>query len=204
MFVLAGVVLWTSWSTSYRMSNSDECMGVIGEALQLHAVYKKAVFFCYKSRENPYQHCKSRKNPYQYYKSCENLYQVLQVMCATSEHAMKSKVRMINQYHHTTKLYWKKIPLICCHWYCYSCCTLVTIQPATNSCSWYSFVLWWYLYSIVMYYQCTTVIVHAYMQYCIVHVIPINMYYVYLLLYRWRWVWLWGAIGRRAIATEPM
>ena len=53
-------------------------MGVNGEALQLHAVYKK-------SRENPYQYCKSRENPYQ----------VLQVTCAASERAMKSKVRMI-------------------------------------------------------------------------------------------------------------
>ena len=38
---------------------------------------------------------KSRKNPYQYYKSRENPYQVLQVTCAVSECAMKSKVRMI-------------------------------------------------------------------------------------------------------------
>ena len=36
----------------------------------------------YKSRENPYQYCKSRENPYQ----------VLQVTCAASERAMKSKV----------------------------------------------------------------------------------------------------------------
>ena len=45
-------------------------MGVNGEALQLHTVYRK-VFFYYKSCENPYQ----------YYKSREDLYQVLQVMC---------------------------------------------------------------------------------------------------------------------------
>ena len=45
-----------------------------GEALQLYAVSKK---------------------PYFYFKSRENLYQVLQVMCAASERAMKSKVRMI-------------------------------------------------------------------------------------------------------------
>ena len=38
-------------------------MGVNGEALQLHAVYKKLYFY------------------YRYYKSRENLYQVLQVMC---------------------------------------------------------------------------------------------------------------------------
>ena len=49
-------------------------MGVNGEVLQLHAVYKK---------------------PYFYYKSCENPYQVLQVMCAVSEGAMKLKVCMI-------------------------------------------------------------------------------------------------------------
>ena len=47
---------------------------VNGEALQLHAVYKK---------------------PYFYYNPREDLYQVLQVTCAASEHAMKSKVHMI-------------------------------------------------------------------------------------------------------------
>ena len=45
-----------------------------GEALQPYAVYKKLYF---------------------YFKSRENLYQVLQVMCAASECAMKSKVHMI-------------------------------------------------------------------------------------------------------------
>ena len=59
-------------------------MGVNGEALQLHAVYKKPYFF----------YCKSRENPYQYYKSHENPYQVLQVTHAASERPMKSKVRM--------------------------------------------------------------------------------------------------------------
>ena len=53
-------------------------------------------------------YCKSRENPYQYYKSRENLYQVLQVTRAASERAMKSKVCIINHYHHSTKLYWKK------------------------------------------------------------------------------------------------
>ena len=45
----------------------------------------KSRILYYKSRENPYQYCKSRENPYQ----------VLQVTCAASERAMKSKVRMI-------------------------------------------------------------------------------------------------------------
>ena len=45
----------------------------------------KSRIFYYKSRENPYQYCKSR----------ENLYQVLQVTCAASERAMKSKVHTI-------------------------------------------------------------------------------------------------------------
>ena len=78
----------------YHTSNSRECMGVNGEALQLHAVYKSCIFYC-KSRENPYQYYKSRENPYQYFKSRENLYQVLQVTRAASERAMKSKVHMI-------------------------------------------------------------------------------------------------------------
>ena len=60
-------------------------MGVNEEALQLHAVYKKPCFFYYKSRKNLYQYCKLRKN----------LYQVLQVTCAASDRAMKSKVHMI-------------------------------------------------------------------------------------------------------------
>ena len=69
-------------------------MGANGEALQLHAVYKKP--YC-KSRKNPYQYYKSRENPYQYYKSRENPYPVMQVTRAASEHAMKSiaKVRMM-------------------------------------------------------------------------------------------------------------
>ena len=50
-------------------------MGVNGEALQLHVLYKSRLFYC-KSRENPYQYYKSHENPYQYYKSCENPYQV--------------------------------------------------------------------------------------------------------------------------------
>ena len=68
-------------------------MGVNGESLQLHAVYKKS-YFLLQARENPYQYYKSRKIPYQ----------VLQVTRAASERAM---VCMINHYHHTTKLYRK-------------------------------------------------------------------------------------------------
>jgi len=49
-------------------------MGVNGEALQLHAVYKKPYFLLQAMRESV---------------------SVLQVTCAASEHAMKSKVRMI-------------------------------------------------------------------------------------------------------------
>ena len=50
---------------------------VNGEALQMHAVYKK-----------PYFYYKLSNNLYQYYKLQENLYQVLQVMHAMSECAM--------------------------------------------------------------------------------------------------------------------
>jgi len=72
-------------------SNSRECMGVNGEALQLHSV---CTLYC-KPCKNPYQYYKSCENPYQYYKSRENPYQVLQVTHAASECAMKSKVHMI-------------------------------------------------------------------------------------------------------------
>ena len=53
-----------------------------GFALNEAAVYKK-----------PYFYCKLCENPYQHYKSYENLYQVLQVTCAASKRAMKSKVQ---------------------------------------------------------------------------------------------------------------
>ena len=59
---------------NYHVSISRKCMGVNGEALQLHSVIKSCIFDC-KSRENPYQ--------------------VLQVACTASERAMKSKVCMI-------------------------------------------------------------------------------------------------------------
>ena len=61
-----------SLTSHYHTSNSRECMGVSGEALQLHAVYK---IHTVKLRESPYQ--------------------VLQVACAASEHAMKTKVHMM-------------------------------------------------------------------------------------------------------------
>ena len=58
-----------------------------------------------------------------YYKPRENPYQVLQVTHTSySERAMKSKVRMIKSVYHSTKLYRKKILLVCCRWHCYSCC----------------------------------------------------------------------------------
>ena len=59
-------------------------MGVNGEALQLHTVFKKSYFLLQVTR-----------NLYQYYNSRENSYQVLQVTCTASERAMKSKVCMI-------------------------------------------------------------------------------------------------------------
>ena len=36
----------------YHTSNSRECMGVNGEALQLHAVYKKPYFLLQVTRES--------------------------------------------------------------------------------------------------------------------------------------------------------
>ena len=60
-------------------------MGVNGEALQLHAVYKSRIFY-YKSRENLYQYCKS----------CENPYQVLQVTRESVSSTYKSRVLHLN------------------------------------------------------------------------------------------------------------
>ena len=80
-------------------------MGVNGEALQLHAVYKKLYFLLQVTRESvsvlqvtlesvsgTASHARIR---IRYCKSRENPYQVLQVTCDASEHAMKSKVRTI-------------------------------------------------------------------------------------------------------------
>ena len=39
-------------SLHYHTSNSRECMGVNGEALQLHAVYKKPYFLLQVTRES--------------------------------------------------------------------------------------------------------------------------------------------------------
>ena len=93
-------------------------------SLALHVVYKSRVFYC--------KSC--NMSLYQYYKSHENPYQVLQVTCAASECAMKSKVCMIK----LLSCYTGKISLVCCCWHSYSCCPLVTIQTATNL--WYLLV----------------------------------------------------------------
>ena len=75
----------------YHTSNLHECMGEsMGEALLLHAIYKKPFFF----------YCKSCENSYQCYKSCENPYQVLQVtwesVSGTTSHAyFTSSVRQV-------------------------------------------------------------------------------------------------------------
>ena len=39
-------------TNNYHTSNSRECMGVNGEALQLHAVYKKPYFLLQVTRES--------------------------------------------------------------------------------------------------------------------------------------------------------
>ena len=54
----------------YHMSNSRNVQESMGKPCKYMQVIKTHIF---------------------YYESCENLYQVLQVTCATPEHAMKSK-----------------------------------------------------------------------------------------------------------------
>ena len=68
----------------YHTSNSRECMGVNGEALQLHGVYKKPYFLLQVTQESV-----------SVLQVSENPYQVRQVTHTASEIAMKSKVRMI-------------------------------------------------------------------------------------------------------------
>ena len=69
-------------------------MGVNGEALQLHVVYK---YFFTSHVGIHIRYCRSMacENLYQNYKSRENLYQVLQVMHTASERAIKLKVHMM-------------------------------------------------------------------------------------------------------------
>ena len=72
-------------------------MGVNGEALQLHAVYKKPYFLLQVTRESVSVLQVTRESVSGTASHArENPYQVLQVTCAASERAMKSKVRMIN------------------------------------------------------------------------------------------------------------
>ena len=61
----------------YHTSNSHECMGVNGKALQLHAVYKSCIFLLQVMRESV-----SGTTSY-----------------VASEHAMKLKVHMIKPSH---------------------------------------------------------------------------------------------------------
>ena len=73
-------------------------MGVNGEAFQLHTVYKKPYFLLQVTRESVsvlQVTQESVSGTASHAIVCENLYQVLQVTCAASECAMKSKVRMI-------------------------------------------------------------------------------------------------------------
>ena len=71
----SSIVYWTALSyVLYHTSNSRECMGVNGEALQLHAVYKKPYFLLQVTQQSV---------------------SVLRVTCVAFEHAKKSKVHMI-------------------------------------------------------------------------------------------------------------
>jgi len=100
-------------------------MGVNGEALQLHSVYKKPYFLLLVTWE------------------FVSVPQVTRFVSGTASH-----VCCIWMCNGITGLYDKifitivpsytgKISLICCRWHCYSCCALVTIQTATN--------LWYFL-----------------------------------------------------------
>ena len=109
-------------------------MEVNGEALQLHAVYKKPYFSLQVMRESVSVLQVTQESVWgttshtricmRHYKSRENLCEV---------HVLRLNMQWNrwfvwqNCYHHSTKLYWKKIPLICCRWHCYSCCALVIL-----------------------------------------------------------------------------
>ena len=117
----------------YHTSNSHECMEVNGEALQLCKVYKKKTYF---SLQVAWESV--------------TVLQVMQesVSGATSQmHCAwtcnESKICMIEIVITIVPSYTRKISLVYWRWHCYSCCTQVTIQTATNWC--HSFVLWWYI-----------------------------------------------------------
>ena len=107
-------------------------MGVNGKALQLHSAYK-GIFFtashvrihistifhekiCISTTSHAkisIRYCKSHK---------------LRLTCNKIEGSYDKIIMTIVPNYIT-----KKISLVCCRWHCYSCCTLVTIQTATNS-----------------------------------------------------------------------
>ena len=110
-------------------SNAQEWMEKPCMCMYMAAVDMKRLILYYKSHENLCQYYKSCENHIRYYKSC-----VLWLKC----NEIRS-TRMINHYHHSTKLYRRKDH--CC-WHCYLWCASVTILTATNS--WYCLV-WLYL-----------------------------------------------------------
>ena len=74
------------------------------------------------------------KNCILYYMSHENPYQVFQATCAVSERGMKLNVHRIKSLRITiVPSCTRKRSFVCCHWHCYSWCTLVTVQMTTNS-----------------------------------------------------------------------
>ena len=108
-------IQWRKWlmiRLNYHMFNWHECMGVSGEALQLHSAYKKAVFFYCKSRENPYQYYKSRKN-----KSVSGT--ASHAHCVWTCNEIEGSHDKIIITIVATKLYREKYPsLICWRWHC--------------------------------------------------------------------------------------
>ena len=109
---------------SNNMSRIYRYMGVNEKVLQLHAIYKK--LFLQVTRE-----------------SVSVLQDTQKSVSGTASHArcIWTCNKIEGLYDKTiiilsTKLCRKKISLDCCHWHCYSCCALITIQTATNL--WYS------------------------------------------------------------------
>ena len=70
-------------------------MGVNGEALQLHAVYKKPYFFTTSHARIRISTAKSRENPYQVLQVTRESVSGTTSHVHASERAMKSKVRTI-------------------------------------------------------------------------------------------------------------
>ena len=119
--------MYVGWSTGVFPTvvgnlfiDSCKYIGVNGEALQLHAVFKK-LYFYYKSRKCPYQvlqvtwkTCISTTIPaIIYIRYCKS-----RTLCLNVQ--WNQRFIWLTHYHHSTKVYWKKNhSFVAVNWHCH-------------------------------------------------------------------------------------